>query len=51
MNYLVIIDMQKDFHPNPKTINYIKDFIENEGGKYSLVLTIDTHEYNDYFYM
>lgn len=51
MNYLVIIDMQKDFKPNPETINYIKDFIENEGGKYSLVLTIDTHEYNDYFYM
>lgn len=51
MNYLVIIDMQKDFNPNPETINYIKEFVENEGGKYSLVITIDTHEYSDYFYM
>ena len=50
MNYLVIIDMQKDFNPNPGTINYIKDFIEKEGGKYSLVITIDTHAYNDYLY-
>lgn len=51
MNYLVIIDMQKDFNPNPETINYIKDFIKDKGDKYSLVLTIDTHDYNDYFYM
>lgn len=50
MNYLVIIDMQKDFHPKPETINYIKEFIEREGSKYNLVLTIDTHEYNDYLY-
>lgn len=50
MNYLVIIDMQKDFNPKPEIINYIKEFIENKGDEYNLVITIDTHEYNDYLY-
>lgn len=43
MNYLVIIDMQKDFNPNEDTINYIKDFITQNRNKYNLVMTMDNH--------
>lgn len=43
MNYLVIIDMQKDFHPNEDTINYIKEFITQNRNKYNLVMTMDNH--------
>ena len=48
MNYLVIIDMQKDFHPNEDTINYIKEFLVNNSKKYKLIFTLDEHSPDDY---
>ena len=38
MDCLVIIDMQKDFHPNEDTVNYIKEFLVNNSKKYKLIL-------------
>lgn len=51
MDYLVIIDMQKDFHPNEDTVKYIKKFLANNSKKYKLVFTLDEHNpdnYNEY---
>lgn len=48
MNYLVIIDMQKDFHPNEDTINYIKEFLVNNSKKYKLIFTLDEHHPGNY---
>lgn len=43
MNYLVIIDMQKDFNPEQQVVSYIKDFITQNRNKYNLVMTMDNH--------
>lgn len=43
MDCLVIIDMQKDFHPNEDTVNYIKEFITQNRNKYNLVMIMDNH--------
>ena len=48
MNYLVIIDMQKDFHPNDDTVNYIKEFLINNSKKYKLIFTLDEHRPDNY---
>lgn len=48
MDCLVIIDMQKDFHPNEDTINYIKEFLINNSKKYKLIFTLDEHSPDDY---
>ena len=48
MNYLVIIDMQKDFHPNDDTVNYIKEFLINNSKKYKLIFTLDEHHPDNY---
>ena len=48
MNYLVIIDMQKDFHPNNDTINYISEFLINNSKKYKLIFTMDEHNSDNY---
>lgn len=48
MNYLVIIDMQKDFHPNNDTINYISEFLINNSKKYKLIFTMDEHDSDNY---
>lgn len=48
MNYLVIIDMQKDFHPNEDTVKYIKKFLANNSKKYKLVFTLDEHNPDSY---
>ena len=51
MDCLVIIDMQKDFHPNEDTVDYIKKFLVNNSKKYKLVFTLDEHNpdnYNEY---
>lgn len=48
MDCLVIIDMQKDFHPNEDTINYIKEFLANNSKKYKLIFTLDEHSPDDY---
>ena len=48
MNYLVIIDMQKDFHPNEDTINYIREFLINNSKKYKLIFTLDEHHPGNY---
>lgn len=48
MNYLVIIDMQKDFRPNEDTVNYIKEFLVNNSKKYKLIFTLDEHSPDDY---
>lgn len=50
MNYLVIIDMQKDFHPEPQVVSYIKDFIAQNRNKYNLVMTMDNHTKTPYIY-
>lgn len=48
MNCLVIIDMQKDFHPNENTINYIREFLINNSKKYKLIFTMDEHDSDNY---
>lgn len=48
MNCLIIIDMQKDFHPNEDTINYIKKFLANNSKKYKLIFTLDEHNLDSY---
>lgn len=48
MNYLVIIDMQKDFRPNEDTINYISKFLVNNSKKYKLIFTLDEHDLDSY---
>ena len=48
MDCLVIIDMQKDFHPNEDTINYIKEFLINNSKKYKLIFTLDEHHPGNY---
>lgn len=48
MNFLVIIDMQKDFHPNENTINYISEFLINNSEKYVLIFTMDEHSLENY---
>lgn len=48
MNYLVIVDMQKDFNPDEDTINYIKEFLINNSKKYKLIFTIDEHDPDSY---
>lgn len=48
MDYLVVIDMQKDFHPNEDTVNYIKEFLVNNSKKYKLIFTLDEHSPDDY---
>lgn len=48
MDCLVIIDMQKDFHPNEDTVNYIKEFLVNNSKKYKLIFTLDEHSPDDY---
>ena len=48
MDCLVIIDMQKDFHPNEDTVNYIKEFLVNNSKKYKLIFTLDEHRPDDY---
>ena len=48
MDCLVIIDMQKDFHPNENTINYIKEFLVNNSKKYKLIFTLDEHNPDNY---
>lgn len=48
MDCLVIIDMQKDFHPNKDTINYIKEFLINNRKKYKLIFTLDEHSPGNY---
>lgn len=50
MNYLVIIDMQKDFHPEQQVVSYIKDFITQNRNKYNLVMTMDNHTKTSYIY-
>ena len=48
MDCLVIIDMQKDFHPNEDTINYIREFLVNNSKKYKLIFTLDEHHPDNY---
>lgn len=48
MNCLVIVDMQKDFHPNNDTINYISEFLINNSKKYKLIFTMDEHDSDNY---
>lgn len=48
MDCLVIIDMQKDFHPNEDTVNYIKEFLVNNSKKYKLIFTLDEHHPDNY---
>ena len=48
MDCLVIIDMQKDFHSNEDTINYIKEFLVNNSKKYKLIFTLDEHSPDNY---
>ena len=48
MDCLVIIDMQKDFHPNEDTVNYIKEFLVNNSKKYKLIFTLDEHNPDNY---
>lgn len=48
MDCLVIIDMQKDFHPNEDTISYIKEFLINNSKKYKLIFTLDEHSPDNY---
>lgn len=48
MDCLVIIDMQKDFHPNNDTINYISEFLINNSKKYKLIFTMDEHVLGNY---
>lgn len=48
MDCLVIIDMQKDFHPNDDTVNYIKEFLINNSKKYKLIFTLDEHHPDNY---
>ena len=48
MDCLVIIDMQKDFHPNEDTVNYIKEFLVNNSKKYKLIFTLDEHSPDNY---
>lgn len=48
MDCLVIIDMQKDFHPNEDTINYIREFLINNSKKYKLIFTLDEHHPGNY---
>lgn len=48
MDCLVIIDMQKDFHPNENTTNYIKEFLVNNSKKYKLIFTLDEHHPDNY---
>lgn len=48
MNCLVIVDMQKDFHPNDDTINYISKFLINNSKKYKLIFTMDEHDSDNY---
>lgn len=48
MDCLVIIDMQKDFHPNEDTVKYIKKFLANNSKKYKLVFTLDEHNPDSY---
>ena len=48
MDCLVIIDMQKDFHPNEDTINYIREFLINNSKKYKLIFTLDEHYPGNY---
>lgn len=48
MDCLVIIDMQKDFHPNEDTINYINEFLVNNSKKYKLIFTLDEHLPDNY---
>lgn len=49
MDCLVIIDMQKDFHPNEDTVNYIKEFLVNNSKKYKLIFTLDAHYPDNYY--
>lgn len=48
MNCLVIVDMQKDFHPNNDTVNYIREFLINNSKKYKLIFTMDEHDLDNY---
>lgn len=48
MNCLVIVDMQKDFHPNNDIINYISEFLINNSKKYKLIFTMDEHDSDNY---
>lgn len=48
MDCLVIIDMQKDFHPNENIINYTKEFLVNNSKKYKLIFTLDKHHPDNY---
>lgn len=48
MDCLVIIDMQKDFHPNEDTVNYIKEFLVSNSKKYKLIFTMDEHDSDNY---
>ena len=48
MDCLIIIDMQKDFHPNEDTVKYIKKFLANNSKKYKLVFTMDEHDSDNY---
>ena len=48
MDCLVIIDMQKDFHPSEDTVNYIKEFLVNNSKKYKLIFTLDEHHPDNY---
>ena len=48
MDYLVVIDMQKDFHPNKDTVNYIRKFLINNSKKYKLIFTLDEHHPGNY---
>ena len=48
MDCLVIIDMQKDFHSNEDTVNYIKEFLVNNSKKYKLIFTLDEHSPDNY---
>lgn len=48
MNYLAIIDMQKDFNPNEDTVNYISEFLINNSKKYKLIFTMDEHDSDNY---
>lgn len=48
MDCLIIIDMQKDFHPNEDTVNYIKEFLVSNSKKYKLIFTMDDHDSGNY---
>lgn len=48
MDCLVIIDMQKDFHPKEDTVKYIKKFLANNSKKYKLIFTMDEHDSDNY---